>query len=1119
MASRRGFVLVLVVGIMGLLLLAGVGLLQVATEAKGGSLSACRTIEARLAAASGMDYAASRLDRIGYPRAPDDPATRGDDWTYRAPVEVPLEAAANPSYSHGEPWRNLSFPYALDGIDNDADGDVDEAGEQNERDDDGDGLVDEPDEGAGVHDPREAFIDLDGDGRFTAWSGRLRGGATTHATRFTLRVEGSHGKIPINAGALWKEDYYGGNSSGMGVPDGLPDYNQVMRAPPLDWDKAIDYHLGIAHVLNNLGAIFYDRDPALFFTRCQKVETGDIAGGTPGDPIWVSWLGYDLITKRPPGGYRSLDEVRQALRSPPLGYTTAEIERVIPYLNIGPYEPRQGMSRLPSRNPYLDMAGRPIPFPVYVPIDLFTAPREVLRAMWTYLAVYTSFRSYPGEPAGWNACCTRTGPDGGLKTLTYHQLQFGREISPPRFTNTFTQVIFPDEAEGLADEAVRFRQKGIPSWRDLYRGFVENAPTLFKRDFDDLDGYPVNQRSWTQGKADVAFRAVCVDSHEFVNSSLGLATWASWGIDRDGDPSNAVQPSNASDYVARIRWPTTFPAGPWKGFSPGGDPFAPFSCIGCGFRMEGLSLAPPVQFTIRSAGKAGGRSGAVAARILEGKYLSGEVLEFTSQEDFESLAGGISNVTPRYAYHDPDPESRHGPAADLKIAPSRTPYPTTVTLPRPSRRATTGNVTNALKDGFYGYSPAFGSVVLAPREGGRQGATLYWPLREDFDFDPRLPPVSPPPVGVDYWSESFGWPQYRLKCSDGTVSNPDKYSSALHGSGDISAFTAGMKFQCPGILSGLYIEQLSLEFWAFPGSQLKLWGQPNGGEIYVYCQRDEMYAADPKYGTSFFVEIRWKSDLSTNGTSTSGPFFVPDQPVAPFSTRASWAYHVLLTLQRNLDNTTTVRMYINGRDAEPEFGLPYVGLHPKNLRLTQDEYLSIPGIDEVRIYPGLLGLSEAKTRFALERFRRKGTFTSPLHLLPEETRLSCASHTSIVPPELYEASDIADPVKDPPILKVDADGNPVPLKDPVKVSLMAYETLPGDPLHPKPALGYPAALQDAGTVSDLAATGRIRSFEYRVEIDCEKAAGVMNDTPVFESLWIAFRRASRSRRWSSWQGQ
>lgn len=151
MTARRGIALVLIVGVLSLLTLAALGLAAVVQISVAASGARELRDAARLAAASGMDYAAARLVHEGYPRRALAPAGRADDWT------------REPAYAHGEPWT-------------DADGDV-------------------------AWDAGEPCIDLDGDGRWSDWTVRLRRG-NGPAPRFALWIESPEGRIPVNAGFL-----------------------------------------------------------------------------------------------------------------------------------------------------------------------------------------------------------------------------------------------------------------------------------------------------------------------------------------------------------------------------------------------------------------------------------------------------------------------------------------------------------------------------------------------------------------------------------------------------------------------------------------------------------------------------------------------------------------------------------------------------------------------------------------------------------------------------------------------------------------------------------------------------------------------------------------------------
>ncbi len=265
---RAAFALVCLAGILALLLLTTLSFLFLARLRSAGSSAASARHRARLAAASGMEYAAARLLGEGYPRASVLVTDRGDDLLFREGAGQPLEGAKNPSYSHGEHWT-----------------------------DDGDGLFE----------PGEPWTDADADGRFTARTGRLRGAET----RFSLAIGVEAGKLPVNAGYL-----------GTGDRDGdlVPDCSDFDVHP---------YHKGLATAIDNLGVIL----------DIQTRRTPPPGGTSPDPDDWIlpSWLGQDLLSLRPPGGYPDLDAVDAALVS--FGYTVDERAAVLPHLGLGRGDP------------------------------------------------------------------------------------------------------------------------------------------------------------------------------------------------------------------------------------------------------------------------------------------------------------------------------------------------------------------------------------------------------------------------------------------------------------------------------------------------------------------------------------------------------------------------------------------------------------------------------------------------------------------------------------------------------------------------------------------------------------------------------------------------------------
>ncbi len=143
--SRSGIALILTAGLLGLLGLLAVLFLEGARCCRPGDVG---TVNARLAAESGMHYARGRLRERNAPGDASDPAARGDDWTFREGFLKKLSGAARPSYAH------------------------------------------------------------DGNGLFDARSGRLRGGGPA-ASGFSLKITAPAGEIPVNTGnaqpAFWNK--------------------------------------------------------------------------------------------------------------------------------------------------------------------------------------------------------------------------------------------------------------------------------------------------------------------------------------------------------------------------------------------------------------------------------------------------------------------------------------------------------------------------------------------------------------------------------------------------------------------------------------------------------------------------------------------------------------------------------------------------------------------------------------------------------------------------------------------------------------------------------------------------------------------------------------------------
>ncbi len=365
---ENGLALVLAAGVLALTLILAAGLVQMAAFARSGARAGTGRALSQLAAGSGLDYAAARLWEE--PRATRDLAgvpsrtNRPDDWTARSQGSgMAGQGSDNPSYARGDGFKDV--------------------------DDDGACTA-----GIDVPIPRPP-MDLDADGRFDAWTGRLRSGQDPFSGRFSLRIESSGGFVCVNSGELGspRDDHdldgilnkddpnYSTDRDTDGiavngiVPNGIPDWR--------DPDFYGNRHL--VNTLNNLGAI-------LGVSSTHVAPYCAMAPAMGG--ITTSDLGRIVVSNRPRGGYGSVTEAVAFL--PP-----ADRDKVLSFLTVqGTPEPvawvQPGMCQSEDP-PFYDIysldPSAPLTSPLdapaiefHVPIDFQRAPVEVLRALLRHVA-------------------------------------------------------------------------------------------------------------------------------------------------------------------------------------------------------------------------------------------------------------------------------------------------------------------------------------------------------------------------------------------------------------------------------------------------------------------------------------------------------------------------------------------------------------------------------------------------------------------------------------------------------------------------------------------------------------------------------------------------------------
>lgn len=999
---QAGFLLVSLSGMVVLLAVTAVAFMALARIGVQEAAASARRLGARLSAASGLEYAAARLAAEPLPARLPLLENRGDDWTCRVPSGPDFTALSpNPSYSHGEAWLDMG------------------GGEE--------GAYD-----AGLDDLLSGWKDLDGDGRFSAWTARCRGG---DAARFSLRVECQEAKLPVNAGYL---------DAG---PDVTRDYDMVAD----HWDDDVHpYHKGLATVMDNLGVVLG------VATRRKLGPSG--YSTDPGDWIQPSWVGQDILRSRPLGGYRSLDEIDAVLAG--YGYPADERQAILAHLDVGPYDPFGESARTTEIDPVND-------FPPYVPLGFSVAPREVLAACWTCLAARADMASLSGET--FNLVCPRTG------TVLPQALKYFN----PSNGQWIALLVFPDEALALADEAIDLRRSGPVSWHGLFQRFAEKASVLFARDHAALGG-GLASRSWTQAKADLAFRAVCVDPYPWSLMTF-YGAWAGWGVDRS--PAPGVQQSHSVGFGAFAR--VAYPATPQSDWTYPLDPYLyadeyPSRLL----HPQGLTLAPPGRFRVEASGRSGtGRS--PAEFRCEGVLRLRELLEFTSQEDFENLTGGKAWASRGVKIPAEDRAGREARHDWREVDPPGYAYadgtprvqPHVVTLPRWNWLSIT-TPQDALVS-YPGFSRTYGGVALAGLESGLRGSQLYWPFKEDFDNVESVQDNGPYGDFVSERNGAFAYGPYvfprQLFAGDA-----DQQATPHQAIG-----TTDLLFQCPGVTgtTGDPIEAFSIESWMGPRSKIQviLGTNPTAKRLTIESVRSD--------GGNGVTETLFKLNGQYVTPAISRTWRIRDgsHPEG----RTSYSYHVVLSVKKTGPATTDLSLFVNGRDMD-DSGPPqtFIHNHAGTLLISADEKLSVTRCDGVRFYDWALQKVDAEERWKEGRFVQRGVYTSPLYVLDGIGRLDALQWTGVVPDGFPEGCLAAE--------------------------LLGYSDAQGT-LEAWP----PRPLPGNGAVHSLGDLAPVRSFRYRVAIDCRPgtigAGKILDDTPVFESLWVTFRRPGRAPVWLGWR--
>ncbi len=740
-------------------------------------------------------------------------------------------------------------------------------------------------------------------------------------------------------------------------------------------------------------------------------------------------------------------------------------------------------------------------------VEFATTSGVVLEAIWRYLGTYPPVLAIYrlGHPH-WNNLHSFTSDGYFFPEPSLYEPDPRSGPLPdgelPYYASRY--LIFPDEAARLAAQALAYRQSfSEPSWNGMYAWLLSAAASadpvypamapgdgkIFRSGLSSL--HPVAHARQTQMKADMAFSAVFPDPHP--TPFVGSRTWSGWGIDREtGLAAPTLLPSGGQALWAQlqqVRLPdpgSTWVYAPGNAYSFPDEPFA--HPPGRPVAPCPLSLKPPSRYTVDSDGI----SGPAIARN-EAVFSAGTALRFGSAEDLENLSGS-PDLAARgiQALNDavwPAPwgtdTRRRGFSVDTLAG---TPFPMdrvyrhTATVPQWDPLSFRTDIPDPPQpDPATYHSRVFGAVTLAAREGGPQGAGLYWPfgerdgdtpdvfLPEDGSGNPLPVPMDPPLYPAE-WPILFWDPAYVVA----------RQTTPFHATGSITlrAFDPANPFPegCPGAGTGQPVQEMTVSGWISTGDDAN--NPPPG----FFLSTD---------GT-FLISLA--ADRTVTGSGLPGLGLVFDTPIAGTQweipdTLLSGGFHFFaVTIRRISALRTDCLVYI---DDQPPHPLTIDGEITGGL----DEAIEISQVDDLRLYDQALSGGQIRALYAIGRFVRKGRYVSPLYALDFPSAPTLAQWTGMVPPGY-----------------LDAGGVPV---DPVKVTVTGYANPDGTGGSASAVLGA------SGAVNDLAAlglAGKFRSFRYMVDFDATAVAGPLLDTPVFESIWLTLSPAPDGTRgrWSGW---
>lgn len=892
---ERGIAVLLVVGLLGLLGLLALSLLRLGSNAASTGRETARQAAADSAAESGLHYAAGRLMQTADSVPPD--ARRidnaGDDWSCRdfssATAELPLPLSLNPSYNHGERWR--------DGA----------GGEEGVYEAGTDDIGGSP--------------DLDGNGRFSSWSGRLRSGAGP--AYFSLRVQSEPSLACVNSGELCAPS---GDQDLDGVlnaddPDFSTDRNMDGAGQPVgngvpDW-RDPDY-VGNRHIVNlldNLGAIL-----GLSTSREEPYWPGD----DPIDPVLgrveTSTLGRQVVAARPRGGYVSVDQLEPVLGA-------ADHGAAAPFLSArGETVPvafqEEGFDKARVSDQLFDLPE--VRYEFHARIDFNNAPVELIRASLRYLS--SSGRGSEG---------------GGEQVNAFFRLQ-------------------KDEADAVA--AILAGNRPIRTWPQLLATLVDRVPdAVYQQD----PFYDQAEELW----------AIEGNGLPRLKQELILAQWdADWmfhdafgrrrsSLDVEREPAAGFLGPDRTRVIQVAKEHLTGPLNTAP-FAQNGVPLDGEPVTGIPGRMttEFALASGNGSFAFVSAGWSGSGSARAGAASLS---LRGEPLRLASQHDFEHPGASPSS-----------PWRRPGGQVEA-VSPVQVRDHIHSTPRFPFSAPGRGNYPAGAQTG---YPRAHGALQLGARrmpdaELAAPGCVFALPFDEDGLPGPgnRWDPGD--------WFDNVGDPIDRPPDPAAYVVHADLHANGIWPSPagqrqmkDFAVVWEQMPFAAGagGIAGG------TLSFWACRT------GANENDQWFNWSDEPENHVVvEYPFGTVYvsYLQIQFLNHtgqvrvVNLAGSAYAGTFTT--DPPDPGLRKCSW-HHVALTFTSLGGDLSGVLVYLDGTLKNPG-GTPYpVRLHPDRPPSSSGMRVRFYGpADDVRFFSSSLPAGGVREMARSPRFHADPTGTDP----------------------------------------------------------------------------------------------------------------------------------------------